>query len=146
MDYITGAELLDLERGHLLRLAAWAVVSMVTGFAASALARRPHNASSAFWRHFGIQCVAWGLVDLLIVLAAWNGLAARDLAAAIALDRFLWLNIGLDVGYAMVGATLVIFGLRQPRRAGLIGAGAAVVAQGLALALLDAQLSAYILR
>jgi hypothetical protein len=69
-----------------------------------------------------------------------------NLASAVALDRFLWLNIGLDVGYAMVGVTLFVFGFRAPRRAGLLGAGAAIIAQGLALAILDAQLSAYIVR
>jgi hypothetical protein len=90
--------------------------------------------------------VAWGLVDLGIVALAWGGLTPRDIAGAIALDRVLWLNIGLDVGYTMVGATLLIFGLRAPRRPGLVGAGTAVILQGLALALLDAVLSAAIVR
>lgn len=146
MDYLTGTALLALERGHLVRLGGWAAASIVGGFAALFYARRAGSQGQGFWRHFGIQSAAWGAVDLLIVLAAWNGLGIRDLAGAIALDRFLWLNIGLDVGYAMVGATLFVFGLRAPRRAGLVGAGVAIVAQGLALLVLDAQLSALIVR
>lgn len=146
MDYITGVSLLELERGHLVRLSTWAVASLALGLAALGWARRLAPAPRSFWQHLGIQSAAWGVVDLMIVAAAWNGLVARDLAGAIALDRFLWLNIGLDVGYAMVGITLVVFGARSPRRTGLIGAGVAIVLQGIALAVLDAQLSAHIVR
>jgi len=146
MDFIVGDQLLTLERGHLLRLGFWAVGSLVAGFLAISVAGRRAPGEQALWRHFGIQSGAWGAVDLLIVVAAWSGLEVRDLSSAIALDRFLWLNIGLDVGYAMVGATLLVFGLRAPRRPGLVGAGVAIIVQGAALAVLDAQLSAYIVR
>lgn len=144
MNYVTGLQLLELEREHLVRLLVWAVASIAAGLVAWRWSARA--ASPPFWRHAGIQSAAWGLVDLVIVALAWRGLAPRDAAGAIALDRILWLNIGLDVGYAMVGATLLAFGLRTPRRAGLVGAGAAVVLQGLALAVLDAVLSAAIVR
>lgn len=144
MRYETGTLLLELERGHLLRLAVWAIGSMLGGALLMHWARRARQ--PAFWRHAGIQTAAWGAVDLAIVALAWRGLATRDLAGAIALDRVLWLNIGLDVGYAMVGLTLLVFGLRAPRRPGLMGAGTAIVAQGLALAVLDAILSAAIVR
>lgn len=146
MDYATGVTLLGLERDHLVRLGWWAVASILVGSAALFNARRVTSQRQSFWRHLGIQSAAWGAVDLGIVLAAWNGLRARDVGGAIALDRFLWLNIGLDVGYAMVGATLLVFGLRAPRRAGLVGAGVAIVAQALALVVLDARLSALIVR
>ncbi len=140
MEYITGPELLQLERGHLLRLLLWAGASILAG-ALFLLLSRAAGASGDFWKHAGIQSAAWGLVDAAIVAFAWPSLAMRTVSEAIALDRFLWLNIGLDVGYVMVGATLLAFGLRRPRRLGLVGAGAAIVVQGLALALLDAYLS-----
>lgn len=146
MEYSVGDALVSLERGHLGRLCVWAAGSIAAGLLAVLLARRMKPAQQSFWRHFGIQSGAWGVVDLLIVAAAWKGIAARDLAGAIALDRFLWLNIGLDVGYVMLGITLMAFGFSAPRRPGLIGAGLAIVAQGAALAILDAQLSAYIVR
>lgn len=142
MNYLVGQELLDAERGHLVRLLVWALASMLAG--AVCLAWRRRAAAPSLWLHAGIQSAAWGAVDLGIVALAWGALSPRDLAGAIALDRFLWLNVGLDVGYAMVGATLVILGMRAPTRLGLVGAGAAVIVQGVALAVLDLVLSARI--
>lgn len=142
MNYLVGQELLDVERGHLVRLLVWSLASMLAGTVCLAWRRRA--AAPSFWLHAGIQSVAWGAVDLGIVALAWSGLSPRDLAGAIALDRFLWLNVGLDVGYAMVGATLVILGMRAPVRLGLVGAGVAVIVQGVALAVLDLVLSARI--
>lgn len=142
MNYLTGQDLLVAERGHLVRLLVWAVASMVAGGVCFAWRRR--SAAPSFWLHAGIQSAAWGAVDLAIVALAWAGLSPRDLAGAIALDRFLWLNVGLDVGYAMAGATLLVVGLRAPKRLGLIGAGLAVIVQGVALAVLDLLLSARI--
>lgn len=144
MNHAIGAELLTLERAHLVRLGVWAIASMLAGAGLIGWARR--SGSPGFWRHAGIQSLAWGVVDLAIVAFAWGGLALRDLPAAIALDRFLWLNIGLDVGYVMVGITLCVIGWRAPTRPGLMGAGAAIIVQGLALAVLDAILSAAIVR
>lgn len=141
----TGAALLELERGHLSRLTIFALVSMATGVALL-LWPRVRAGARPFAQHFAIQSLAWGAVDLAIAWWAAGGLAERDLRGAVALDRVLWLNIGLDVGYAMVGATLVICGWRLGRRWGLVGAGAAIVVQGVALALLDAQLSAALVR
>ncbi|MFM9014132.1 MAG: DUF6992 family protein, partial [Gemmatimonadota bacterium] len=68
------------------------------------------------------------------------------LAGAVALDRFVWLNVGLDLGYVLVGLTLALTGWRLGRRLGLVGAGLGVRVQGRALALLDLQLTARILR
>jgi hypothetical protein len=81
-------------------------------------------------------------------LAAWGlrSLAVRDLAAATRFDRFLWLNVGLDMGYVMVGLTLLIIGWRGARRAGLIGAGIGVIVQALALVILDLLLAGQISR
>jgi hypothetical protein len=128
--------LLALERAHLLRLAAWAALSIVTGSAVlAAIARRPDGAP--LLRHFAIQTAAWGLVDAAIAAFAWPRLALRDHTGALALDRFLWLNVGLDAGYVGIGITLALCGWRLGRRVGLVGAGMGVVVQGLALLVLD---------
>lgn len=137
--------LLAAERAHLVRLAIWGAISVLTGTGLAAwitFARR----ESGLIRHFSYQTAAWGAIDLGICLVAWRGLALRDLAGAVQLDRFLWLNIGLDAGYVMVGITLAIVGWRLGRRTALIGAGIGVVVQGVALLLLDLILSAQVVR
>jgi hypothetical protein len=137
--------LLQVEQFHLIKLLAWAAVSVTVGTAILALlrARRAH---SPLLVHFGVQSVAWGIVDAAIAIWARQGLALRDLSSAVALDRFVWFNIGLDLGYVGVGATLAIIGARGARRPGLIGAGLGVVVQGLALTVLDLQLASGIVR
>jgi hypothetical protein len=131
--------LLTYEQGHLLRLGVWAVISTLGGTVLLAVltARR---LEAPLLKHFAIQTGAWGAVNALIALWAWRGLAMRDFAGTQKLLNILWLNTGLDVGYAAVGLTLVIVGWRWERRLGAVGAGLGVVLQGLALALLDLRL------
>ena len=137
--------LLSFERLHLLKLLVWALLSITAGTALIAL-QRIRRQHSPLLTHFAIQSVAWGLVDAAIVGVARRGLAVRDYAGAVALDRFVWLNIGLDGGYFAVGLTLALLGWRLDRRFGLVGAGLGITVQGLALVVLDLQLAATILR
>jgi hypothetical protein len=69
-------------------------------------------------------------------------LAIRDLQGAMRLDRLLWLNTGLDLGYVAVGATLAVAGWLIGRRLGAVGAGIGVVVQGAALLVLHLRLLA----
>ncbi len=131
--------LLSFERLHLLKLLVWALLSITAGTALIAL-QRIRRQHSPLLTHFAIQSVAWGLVDAAIVGVV------RDYAGAVALDRFVWLNIGLDGGYVAVGLTLALLGWRLDRRFGLVGAGLGITVQGLALVVLDLQLAATILR
>lgn len=137
--------LMVAEQGHLLRLLVWSGASVLTGTAVIAWLRvRPSR--SPLLLHFGAQTLGWGLVDAVIALLASTRIAPRDLASATRLDRFLWLNIGLDIGYVLVGVTIVVAGWRVGRRLGLIGAGMGVIVQGAALALLDLILAGKISR
>jgi hypothetical protein len=131
--------LLSLERGHLIRLAlrAGACVLSGTTLLTWLLVRRT---TAPLLRHFAIQTAAWGAVNLAIAAWAWSGLAFRDFAGTQRLLNILWLNTGLDVGYAAVGATLAITAWRWGQRTGGVGAGLGVVVQGVALALLDLRL------
>lgn len=137
--------LLDIERLHVLKILVWGALSVGVGTALFALVR-VRRIDSPLLQHFAIQSVAWGLIDIAIAVWAQQRLHLRDLASAVALDRFVWLNVGLDVGYVAVGATLVLAGWNLDRRLGLVGAGAGVIVQGCALALLDLQLAAAIVR
>lgn len=145
MSYMWADTLLGLERAHLLRLVVWGGASLLVGSALLALLRA-RGLRSALLEHFGIQTALWGAIDLALALLGLRGLELRDLAGATRLDRFLWLNVGLDAGYVMVGLTLLVFGWRAPRRLGLVGAGLAVVVQGSALAFLDLLLASQISR
>lgn len=137
--------LLALERLHVLKLLLWGGLCAVGGSTLLAWLRL-RRSDSPLLQHFGIQTAAWGVIDVAIALWARGGLALRDHQAAIALDRFVWFNAGLDVGYVAVGATLIWCGLALGRRLGLVGAGVGVIVQGLALAVLDLQLAASIVR
>ncbi len=132
--------LLVAERAHLVRLLAWGAASVLVGTALLVLvaARRGVPAGSPLLTNFAIQCAAWGAIDLLIAGVAWRGLALRDVDGATKLDRLLWLNTGLDVGYVGVGIVLAVVGWQLGRRLGLVGAGLGVTVQGLALLVLDA--------
>jgi len=135
--------LLSLERTHLLRLALWGGGSVLVGTLVLAmLALRARR--SPLLQHFAIQTAAWGAVDLAICLWARRGLALRDYDGATELVHFLWLNVGLDVGYVGVGVTLAISAWRLGPRLGGVGAGLGVIVQGLALAVLDLVLIAEI--
>ena len=145
MSYMWADTLLAMERAHLLRLAAWGATSVLVGTALLAwLVLRHHD--SPLLRHFALQVVGWGGVDLSLAALAQRSQTTRDIAGATRLDRLLWLNIGLDAGYVMVGITLAVTGWQLGRRLGLVGAGTGVVLQGGALALLDLMLAARISR
>ena len=133
--------LLAAERAHLLRHAAWGIASVLTGTALLVMVRiRPR--ASPLLLHFAVQTAGWGAIDLLLVGIARGTLVMRDLSAARALERFLWLNTGLDVGYIAVGVTIAMAGWVMGHRLGAVGAGMGIVVQGLALFALDLNFAA----
>jgi len=145
MPFMWADTLLAVERAHLIRLMLWGGASLLVGTALLGLLRvRGHR--SALLDHFGIQTAVWGAIELALALVRLHQLELRDLAGATRLDRLLWLSIGLDLGYAMVGITLLVLGWQLARRVGFAGAGLAVIMQGLALALLDLVLAGQISR
>jgi uncharacterized protein DUF6992 len=145
MPFMWADTLLAAERAHLLRLVLWGGVSLVLG-ATLLVFLKVRRQPSPLLQHFAFQTAGWGAVDLGLAANGLRTLTLRDLAGATRLDRFLWLNIGLDAGYVLVGVTLLIAGWRIGRRPGLIGAGLGVVVQGTALVILDMGLATQISR
>ena len=128
--------LLAAEGAHLLRILLWGAASLLVGTGLLAWLRLGARRSMLL-EQFAIQTAAWGTAELALAGLARASLAMRDLTAATRLDRLLWLNLGLDAGYVMLGLALAIAGWRLARHPGYMGAGIAIIVQGSALALLD---------
>ena len=130
--------LLAAERAHLHQLLLWGGASCVLGVLLLIVARRPSRSPIVF--HFAAQSLAWGAVIVAVGAGSLRSLALRDLGSATQLDRFLWLNLGLETGYVAVGATIALSAWLLGRRYGGVGAGVAIIVQGLALAVMAARL------
>jgi hypothetical protein len=136
MSFMWADTLLAAEGAHLLRILLWGAASLLVGTGLLAWLRLGAR-RSALLEQFAIQTAAWGTAEVALAALARASLSIRDLAAATRLDRLLWLNLGLDAGYVMLGLTLAIVGWRLARHLGYVGAGIGIVVQGVALALLD---------
>jgi uncharacterized protein DUF6992 len=130
--------LLAAERTHLDQLLAWGGASAVVGLVLLLTAGKPRRSPLIF--HFAVQSVAWGTAVFVVAMMHLRSLTLRDLTGATRLDRMLWLNLGLDTGYVAVGIAVAMCAWLLGRREGGVGAGVAIVVQGLALALIAARL------
>jgi hypothetical protein len=136
---------LHAEQQWLLRLFVWAGLSIIaaTGVGVMLAARRVR---SPLLTHFAIQMAAWGAAIAIFAGFCWMNLHMRDLSGAARLERFVWMSAGFDVGVVALGITVVILGRQLARSAATLGAGVAVILQGLALLLLDLHFAALISR
>ncbi|MDB4882974.1 MAG: hypothetical protein JWL95_1740 [Gemmatimonadetes bacterium] len=145
MPFMWGDTLLAAERAHLLRLMFWGGSCLLVGTALIAALRVARHRSTLL-DQFALVTAGWGAVELTLALWGSRMAEVRDLSSATRLDRALWLCIGLDAGYVLVGLTLLVVGWRVARHAGVVGAGIAAVVQGLALGVLDLVLANQISR
>lgn len=130
------------QRAHLWRVAGWGTANLLAGLG---LVVAMDGGSQPGWRGFGIQAAAWGAINLAIVGWAFGSgidAPAGDLAGALAAEdaygNILLVNLGLNVGYILVGGTLALAsgqGLAHGRA--VRGHGLGVVVQGLGLLVLD---------
>jgi sulfite exporter TauE/SafE len=89
---------------------------------------------------------AWGLVIGAIAGIAWQRIHFRDVAGASRLERLLWMSIGLDVGYVAIGVVLGTTAWTLAKKMSGVGAGTAIIIQGIALLLIDLQFAAVVSR
>lgn len=126
-------------RAHLWRNLVWGATSLVGGGALALASDRDQHPTR--WA-FGVQSAVWGGIDVgigvtgLVILAGPP--SERGLAAVIDKERLfhdaLLLNMGLDVGYIGLGATLWFAASRGADGADeLRGHGQAIMVQGAAL-------------
>ncbi|HEY4132476.1 MAG TPA: hypothetical protein VGM50_17830 [Gemmatimonadaceae bacterium] len=136
---------LRAEQQYLLRLFLWAGLSIVAAtIVAVMLAAR--RVRSPLLTHFAIQMGVWGAAIAIFAAVWWTKLHIRDLGGATIVERFAWASVGLDVGLVALGATLAATGHRLARSMAVMGAGTAIVVQGLSLFLLDLHFAALISR
>jgi hypothetical protein len=136
-----GQALQGAKREHLWRVAAWGGLNVAGGLALVLASSR--STRSARW-HFGAMSAGWGAVNVGIAAAglATLGSPPADAAALLASERqfhdILLVNLGLNVAYAGVGATMWAAGTRGVERAGRWrGFGTSLVLQGVGLLVLD---------
>lgn len=127
------------QRRALRPLLAWGVGSSLLG---TALLPFPGTA-----RHFGIQAVAWGVIDVLLAMAGRRrallraeALAAHQIDETVAareaeqFEHILRFNAGLDVLYIAAGLLMALRFASRPDRRGL---GTGIAVQGSFLLLFD---------
>lgn len=141
------------ERMHFLRLCLWGGLSTVVGTLLVVVSTAGRG-SSPLLRRFGLLCALFGAVELLVGTVSYRSVALRDVSGAARLDRLAWLQLGLYLGMAGVGATLALTTHRWSRRVDLpvqsvlpmLGAGLAILLHGVGLATLSLFLIADISR
>jgi hypothetical protein len=134
---------LAAEQAHLRRVGAWGLASLVGGTALALGQDREDHPS----RHgFGLQTAAWGGINTAIaaggLLLGGRGEAPHTLSEAVGREerwnRILLVNVGLNAGYMMTGAALVMASHRGLERGDEVrGHATAVILQGLGLLVLD---------
>ncbi len=128
MDTWTDAVFASLMSGHLTRIIV--VIAVSTGLSMILV-----RSGGKFQRGFALLTLGWSAVNAIIVIASLAG--NKALPPLHQFREFLALNVGLNIAYIAVGITLMATGKEKPFQR---GAGAAVLAQGLALLVLDAYL------
>ena len=128
--------LLLAERAWVLRVLVWGGACALLGTTLLVfLAQRPR--STRLLAHFAIQTAAWGMCQVIGAVLWWRALTPRDIAGAERLDDMLWFLAGLETGIVMAALAMIAIGWRTGKRLSILGAGTAIVVQGLALLLLN---------
>jgi hypothetical protein len=131
----------NAKRAHLWRVAAWGGANALGGLAlvwGSGRSRQP-----AAW-HFGAMTAGWGAVNVGIAAAGLYAATPPEPTAAAVLGAerqfhdILLFNLGLNVAYSAVGATMLGAGYRDVTSAGRWrGFGTSLILQGAGLLVLD---------
>ncbi len=119
------------------RLFLWSSLSIIAGIVSFLL-------GNGFWKGFGIQCFAWGFIDLLIATFGMintfrkrKGVYTEEklFEESKKIRGILLINVALDVLYVSIGLILVI--MIGSKNSGWQGHGEGVILQGGFLFLFD---------
>ena len=135
------AQLQAAERAHLWRVAAWGGANALGGLALVWASSR--SGTSTRW-HFGAMSAGWGVVNVGIAAGGLlaSGPPPMDPGGLLAAERqfhdILLFNLGLNVAYSAVGATMMgasYYGVDNRGR--WRGFGTSLILQGVGLLVLD---------
>jgi hypothetical protein len=135
------AQLQAAKSDHLWRVAGWGGVNALGGLALAWASSRSNQATR--W-HFGAMSAGWGVVNVGIAAGGLlaSGAPPTEPGAVLAAERqfhdILLLNLGLNVGYSVVGATMLgasYYGIDNVGR--WRGFGTSLILQGVGLLVLD---------
>lgn len=128
----------DFLRTLSIRLLRWSLLSALVGSLLLV-------SGEPFWRGFGLQALAWGVVDAGIALWGFRTAARKERLLMTweqvhqecgKLRRILWVNTFLDVIYIAGGGLLI--GWQGGENIFMAGTGWGIVVQGAFLLFLDA--------
>ena len=135
------AQLQAAERAHLWRVAAWGGANALGGLALVWASSR--SGTSTRW-HFGAMSAGWGVVNVGIAAGGLlaSGPPPAEPGALLAAERqfhdILLFNLGLNVAYSAVGATMLGAGAYGvDNRGRWRGFGTSLILQGVGLLVLD---------
>ena len=135
------AQLQAAERAHLWRVAAWGGANALGGLALVWASSR--SGTSTRW-HFGAMSAGWGVVNVGIAAGGLlaSGPSPAEPGALLAAERqfhdILLFNLGLNVAYSAVGATMLGAGAYGvDNRGRWRGFGTSLILQGVGLLVLD---------
>jgi hypothetical protein len=123
--------LLRAEQLHLLRVLAWAGLSVVAGTALVVVAAIPRS-RAAVLRGLGTTLLALGIVEGLVAGASYRSATLTDAAGAARLQNLVWFQLGLFLGCAIAGVLLAALA-RRARMPAVAGAAIALLVHGAAL-------------
>lgn len=115
---------MDLAQGLGFTLLIWSVASVIVGIILWVI-------PSPLLQGIGLMAILWGAIDLVIAL--FTLLKQKDSPAA-DLAKILYINMGLDTIYMVIGVLFIIFGLLDDF---MIGSGVGIIIQGAFLFILD---------
>ena len=129
---------LRFEQQHVFLLLLWAGSTVLSGTSIAIVLAAQHR-ESPLLAHFAMQLAGWGVLAGILAGVEWHGIHLRDVAGATRVERLAWLRIGFDLGIMGMGVILAAAGRVMARSPRMVGAGMAVVINGLALFAIDVQ-------
>lgn len=125
---------------HLLLYFIWSIFSIISGLFV-------FLSSHLIFHYFFMMTLSWGVINLVIAALLYLHIRGhhyledsmvKQIKIQHHIEKYLYLNIGLDVGYIGIGSLMLVFSFTTSTLHKLwLGFGTAILAQGIIMLLLD---------